>query len=263
MLVAGPVDQVPVEEAYAYAGPSTLAMRPDERRMPSASVFERRTRVAPARGQAGERRSRRSRSGCSTKRRERRASRRTSGPGAAPPGPAGPSSSPETVRAGEVEAQRADDLVERGLQHVPFVEAVLLHRQAEVDGGHVRGGGGGELRAQRRDLRAAPRSGWPSWRLQEPQPEGVEQEQRHALAVGHAAADLVGDVGERAVRPHAQNRHAFVCGPSQIRLVSSQGPGLAWFSVRRPTYRDGFKRAETRNWSEHEREREKRNRRRV
>jgi hypothetical protein len=87
---------------------------------------------------------------------------------------------------------------------------------------------------------------------QEAQAKGVEQEQRDALALGHAAADLVGDVGERAVRPHAQNRHAFVCGSSQIRLVSSQGPGLAWFSVRWQTYRGGFKRAETRNWSEHE-----------
>jgi hypothetical protein len=64
--------------------------------------------------------------------------------------------------------------------------------------------------------------------MQKAQPESIEQEQRDPLAAVDAATHLIGDVGEGPVRSHAQNRHAFVFAPSQTRLVSSQGPGLAW-----------------------------------
>jgi hypothetical protein len=103
------------------------------------------------------------------------------------------------VVARALEAQRRDDVVDRGLVDVPLVQAVLADRPARVHRGHVRGRRGGELRLQVGDLEPA-QEGMARMALEEPAPEAVEQHDADplALAADQQPLHVRRDVGEGA-----------------------------------------------------------------
>ena len=114
------------------------------------------------------------------------------------------------LRAARVEAERADDLAERRLENVPFVEAVLVHRHAEMHRGHVSGRRGRELGGQRGDVQALDQ--WViAMALEELQPECVQQDQDHPLAGVDTPLDLSWNVGE-ALDAHSRPFAALARG---------------------------------------------------